>query len=271
MPTSKITIKHNKHLVHPCPQDKKLQLLKKLVEKNSNLDIIIVSNKNLEALKEVVGDNILLTDDKGLLESDKATCELMISYDLPVLVKDYMLRLARATKEAIILLDKDEQKDLYPIETVLKRAIRQEVVEGFEYEKKEEKEAYDKPKFDKQKRDNNSSQRKSFDKPRRDDKKSYDKPNYDKSRKDDKKYDKKSYDKPKYDKPKKDGEKSDRFVKKDKKPNKYLGRDENGKAIFSGKTGDRNHRYDGTPRDKPKKTGRKIPIKARKPKPEDKS
>jgi len=35
---------------------------------------------------------------------------------------------------------------------------------------------------------------------------------------------------------------------KQKKESKYLGKDEDGKPIFSGKTGERNHRYDGTER-----------------------
>jgi hypothetical protein len=78
--------------------------------------------------------------------------------------------------------------------------------------------------------------------------------------------------KKKFDKPKRDFKKddsSDKWEKKKKAPNKFLGKDENGKAIFSGKSGERNHRYDGTPRDKydaPKKVGKKISIKARKPK-----
>lgn len=33
-----------------------------------------------------------------------------------------------------------------------------------------------------------------------------------------------------------------------KKESKYLGKDESGKPIFSGKSGERNHRYDGTPK-----------------------
>jgi len=54
---------------------------------------------------------------------------------------------------------------------------------------------------------------------------------------------------------------------KDKKQNKYLGKDENGKAIFSGKSGERNHRYDGTPKDKSTKlTGKTINVKAKKKK-----
>ncbi len=56
---------------------------------------------------------------------------------------------------------------------------------------------------------------------------------------------------------------------KQKKESKYLGKDENGKPIFSGKTNDRNHGYDGTPkteeekrenpRYKAKKSGDKKP------------
>ncbi|MDQ7067832.1 MAG: hypothetical protein Q9M40_07570 [Sulfurimonas sp.] len=59
------------------------------------------------------------------------------------------------------------------------------------------------------------------------------------------------------------------WAKKKKGKNMYLGDDENGKAKFSGKSGDRNHRHDGTPRAKfgaPKAGGKRISIKARKPK-----
>ena len=60
--------------------------------------------------------------------------------------------------------------------------------------------------------------------------------------------------------------------KKKKAENKFLGKDENGKAIFSGKSGDRNHHHDGSQREKfdaPKKVGKTISIKARKPKEEE--
>ncbi len=87
--------------------------------------------------------------------------------------------------------------------------------------------------------------------------------------------DRKSYDKDGKKKEwKKDFNKSDsagKWDKKKKEPNKYLGKDDNGKAKFSGKSGERNHRFDGTPRDKwdaPRKVGKKISIKARKPKDE---
>ena len=53
------------------------------------------------------------------------------------------------------------------------------------------------------------------------------------------------------------------WEKKERKENKFLGKDESGKAIFSGKSGDRNHRHDGTPKGKPTKlTGKKISIKS---------
>jgi hypothetical protein len=70
----------------------------------------------------------------------------------------------------------------------------------------------------------------------------------------------------------KKGSSDERWAKKKKEPNKFLGKDENGKAIFSGKSGDRNHRHDGTPRNKydaPKAGGKRISIKARKPKSEE--
>lgn len=53
----------------------------------------------------------------------------------------------------------------------------------------------------------------------------------------------------------------------EKKQNKFLGKDENGKAIFSGKSGERNHRYDGTPKGKStstKLTGKTINVQAKK-------
>lgn len=53
--------------------------------------------------------------------------------------------------------------------------------------------------------------------------------------------------------------------KKEKKPNKYLGKDANGKALFSGKSGERNHYYDGTPKEKNTKlTGKTIQVKVKK-------
>ncbi|PNV83235.1 MAG: hypothetical protein C0627_06840 [Sulfurimonas sp.] len=287
MPISQITLKHNKHRIHPCPNDKKLSLLNLLIEQNGNLDILVVTAQNSAMIKEALkNENIKIFNDNELSEIPELKCELLISYDLPEDASKYLLRVAKATEGAVILLDISEQKDLYPIETLLKRVIRQEIVEGFEYEEQKmiiaqpaqkreyafnadssEKPKYDKKPFDKPKRDGEKSERKVFEKPK-----------YDKSKKDEKKPDYKSFDKPKYDKPKfdkprrddeKKEEKSNKFAKSDKKPNKYLGKDENGKAKFSGKSKERNHRYDGKPKEAgeaPKNVGRKIYIKERKPK-----
>ena len=61
----------------------------------------------------------------------------------------------------------------------------------------------------------------------------------------------------------KDADKSKSWDKKETKGSKFLGKDEKGKALFSGKTGERNHRHDGTPKDfVPKVPGRKINIKS---------
>lgn len=258
MSDNQITLKHNKHRIHPCPQDKKSSLLRLLLAQNSNLDTVVAVAKDAELVKEALGDfSVQVFSDKELLKMPDLRYELLISYDLPSAIL-YMARLAKATEGAIILLDIEEQKDLYPIETLLGRAIRQEAVEGFAYETEQKmkiapkipekpKKSFDKPKHDKPKRE---GEKPKYDKPKRDG----ERPKYDKPKKEGAEFKKKSFDKSK---------------KEDKKPNKFLGKDENGKAIFSGKSKERNHRYDGTPKEKfeaPKNTGRKIPIKERKPK-----
>ena len=240
MSAKQITIKHNKHHVHPCPSDKKLSLLNLLISKYSDMEILVVRANSLDVIKEAVtADNVTILSDDELKDSTKSY-ELLISYDLPATPALYINRLFCATEMALILLDAKEQKKLYPIETVLKRVIKQEIIEGFEYEEDQKLKVAQKP----------------AEKPKEYEfKKTYE--------------EKPEFDKPKHDKPRRD-DKTDKWEKKDKAPNKFLGKDENGKGIFSGKSGERNHRYDGTPRDKynaPKKVGRKINIKAlKKPK-----
>ena len=283
MSNNQISIKHNKHRVHPCPNDKKLSLLTQLIAQNSVLKTVVAVTNNIELIKEAItADNVTILDDEELANSPELKCELLISYDLPSDAVTYMSRLAKTTDSAIVLLDISEQKHLYPIETLLGRVIKQEIVVGFEYEEQEkmriapkpapkreyafnadssdkpkyDKKPFEKPKYDRPKREGESSERKPFEKP---------------------KYDKKPFEKPKYDRPKREGENSERKPfekpKYDKKPNKFLGKDENGKAKFSGKSGERNHRHDGTKKEAyeaPKNVGRKIPIKARKPKEDSK-
>lgn len=299
MSTTEINIKHNNHRVHPCPSEKKLELLNLLIAKNSKMKITVVTANSLELLKNVINEeNITVVDDNELIKSNDLISELLISYDLPDRAIIYMARLAKVTEAALILLDSSEQKELYPIETLLGRAIKQEVIAGFEYqdvqklkvaqESKKPKKEYafnassgEKPKYDKPKRDDFKSDKKPYDRAKRDDstseKKPYDKAKkadfnsekkpYDKTKRDDFKSDKKPYDKAKQgtfsdNKPKK-------WDDKNRPQNKFLGKDENGKAIFSGKSKDRNHRYDGSAKEMPEtvqKVGRKINIKALKPK-----
>lgn len=252
MSTKQIRVKHNKHYVHPCPIDKKLSLLNLLISKYSDMEILVVRANSLDVIKEAVtANNVTILSDDELRDSTD-DYDLLISYDLPATPALYISRLFCATEMALILLDAKEQKKLYPIETVLKRVIKQEIIEGFEYEEDQKLKVA----------------QKSAEKP-----KEYEfKKTYEDKPKDEKpKYKKDGFksDKKPFKSNKSNEEKAKQWEKKEKPKNKYLGKDENGKALFSGKSGDRNHRYDGTQRDKydaPKKVGRKISIKARKPK-----
>jgi hypothetical protein len=275
MSSTSITIKPNNHRVHPCPNDKKLSLVNKLISENPNDKIMVVTSTDAKSVEEFLLnensqalENVQVLDDKILIKSENLNCDLLISLDVPAKAAIYIARLSHATSRALLLLNESEQKLLYPIETLLGRVIKQDIISGFEYEAKEKPKAKtdarpaQKPMS---KKDIKEEAKKRYDektgepKPKReyksDDKKDF--------KKDFKRDDKKDF---------KKSDSSDKWAKKKKEPNKYLGKDENGKAIFSGKSGERNHRHDGTPKDKydaPKKVGRKINIKSLK-KPEDK-
>lgn len=172
--------------------------------------------------------NVIIVSDKELYNSPELRCELLISYDLPAKAIIYMSRITKSEAYALILLDPGEESLLHPIETLNGRTIMQELIEGFS-EIPEVKQAQPK------KLEKNQEARKDF-KPREG----------------------------KFDKPR--GEKKP-WDKKEKEESRYIGKDENGKSIFSAKSGERNHRYDGTPRGKdPKLTGKKISITTRKKK-----
>ena len=280
MSSAQSTIKPNNHRVHPCPNDKKLSLVNKLISDNRESKIIVVTSIDAKSVEDYLQnensqalENVQVVDDKTLIKDENLTCDLLISLDVPGKAVIYMARLSHTTSRALLLINETEQKLLYPIETLLGRVIKQDIIEGFGYEvkekpqtdsrpapkkmtqsqiKEEAKKRYDKQTGEPKPKREYSNDKKDF---KRDDKKDF--------KRDDKKDFKKDFNK---------SDKDDKWAKKKKEPNKYLGKDENGKAIFSGKSGDRNHRYDGTPRDKwdaPKKVGRKINIKSLK-KPTDK-
>ena len=225
MSENKILIKHNKHRIHPCPNEQKIELLKLIIAENTAKKILIVSCEENEDLQELASKKVTVINDKDLYNSKDTNCDLLISYELPKVALVYMSRLGRAKQGAIILLDASEQKELYPIETLIGKVIRIEKIEGFEHGDLKLTIAKERPTAEyKFKTDLEKEEAK---------------------------------------------EKADQWKKKDKPQNTYLGKDEKGKGIFTGKTGDRNHKFDGTPKNKwdaPKPKGKKIVIKARKSK-----
>ncbi|MDF1875727.1 hypothetical protein JHD48_08265 [Sulfurimonas sp. SAG-AH-194-I05] len=242
MPTQEYTLKRHNHKVHPCKDDKKEALLNFLIEKNAAKKILVVTATKTELTCE--NTNVSIVSDEELLQDTSLTCELMISYDLPSKASKYLARISRTSTYAFILVNPSEERVIHPIETLIGRAIMQEDVEGFTEPKPEEKQAQPKV-LDKNKtpRENRAP---------RDAKREF-KPRDDRKPRDNKYNDDKGERKP--------------WEKKERKENKFLGKDENGKGIFSGKSGDRNHRHDGTPRAKPTKlTGKKISIKSLKKK-----
>ena len=234
------TLKRHNHRVHPCKDDKKGALLRFLLEKNSDKKIIVVTSRKTDITS--AQDNVTIVSDEELTANKELTCEMMISYDLPSKASKYMDRIARTDTFALILVNPSEERVIHPIETLIGRTIMQENVEGFS-EIREEKVAQPTAKdFDPREERKKEFLSRGEEKPKREfkDKKPYSNDN-----------------------------KGDRkpWEKKERKDNKFLGKDENGKAIFSGKSGDRNHRHDGTPRAKPTKlTGKKISIKTLKKK-----
>ena len=263
--SNNLTIKPNNHRVYQCPFEKKTELLNKLIEDNAASTIIVVTANDASVIKDqLTNKDIKVYEDKELVKDADLTAEIVIGFDMPIKNIVYMARAAKATERSFMLLDESEQNELHFIEMLLGRAIKQESVEGFNYPVVEEKEK--EPKAKKLSKDEIKEvakkryEKSTQDKPAFEKKFDKEKPRFDKEKK---------FDKPKKEFKKSDKSKDDRWAKKKKAPNKFLGKDENGKAIFSGKSGERNHRYDGTPRDNVKITGKKISIKARKPKSED--
>ncbi len=230
MSNQQITIKPNNHRVYQCPSEKKLELLNKIIAEHEALNILVACSKEPQTIKDALKNKaVQVIEDRELIKQKELTCELLISFDLPIKNIVYMARVAKAKQKALILLSQAEQKELHQVEILLGRALKQEVIEGFAYPQAPKKEeTYKKKPLTKEQIKEVAKQR----------------------------YEAKTQ-APK----EKKSDTDDKWAKKKKAPNKFLGKDANGKAIFSGKSGERNHRYDGKP-----KTGKTINIKARKPK-----
>lgn len=259
------TIKRQNHRAHPCKSDRKNELLNILLSSNADSKILVITAHDSELIKtNISSENITILSDKDLLDNNELIVDLLISYDLPSDASEYVERLSHTKTHALILLDESEQKDLYPIETLIGRSVVQEVIIGFEPDKivkEEEERTFKQRDFkqgDKPRQNGYSSDKKRDYKSSSDSSRKEYKPRSDDDKKRD--YKPKSFD---------SQSKSSSWGDKNKEKSRYIGKDENGKAMFSGKTRERNHSYDGTPKESvPKRIPKKINIKSIKPKKE---
>ncbi len=210
MSSTTITIKRFNHRVHPCDRSQKLALLKHLVALHSDKEIVIIAARDIAELEpELDADNVTLKSDKELIENTKFQCDMIISLDLAENPENYIKRLSQTKTFALLLADDKEQQELYEIETVMKRTLTKEIISGFEPLSYIQAEREAKNLKERQ-LVNTEKQAE------RDDKRA---------------------------------RQQNAPSSKKREESKYLGKDENGKPIFSGKTRERNHRHDGTPKD----------------------
>ncbi|RLA69315.1 MAG: hypothetical protein DRG24_08660 [Epsilonproteobacteria bacterium] len=246
MSSKTISIKRHNHRIHPCDLKQKDDLLNFLIAQNSSKSILIVTANDPEIIKNILDDkSVVVTSDAELAKSAELKGELLISYDLPDAAISYMLRLSRAMTHAIILLDEIQHQQVYSIERLLERTILQEYIYGFKPEavlaaEREKQSRYDR-------KTSRDAAEKNADKPAHQHSEKGDRNHDNKPNRDDKRPPRKAYD----------------SKSKDSEKSRYMGKDENGKPIFSGKSGERNHRYDGTPKsDAEKRAPRKFGVKS---------
>lgn len=133
MPKQNLTIKPNNHRVHPCPIERKIELIKNIISRNNDKDIVLVSSNSNDVLKENIdAPNVSILSDKEFITNEDLSCEFLISYDLADSAEIYIARVAKATNMAVVLMDLSESKKLYPIETLLGRVLKEEIIEGYE-------------------------------------------------------------------------------------------------------------------------------------------
>lgn len=251
-------LKRQNHRIHPCTGARKNDLLNHLIGQYAGKSILIVAAGDLAQLNTPENADVILTTDLLLAQSPELKCDVVISYNLPDKAIIYMSRFARAREYALILLGAEDQKLLYPIETLLGRTITQEAISGFEpdfgiaVEQKSKEEA--KARREEREVKAQSSSKDRLKAPGRDNKM---RPSDKNDRRPDFKRDErggKEETRP-VKKPFSEDKKQGGFGKKSAKP-RFIGKDENGKPIFEGKTRERNHYHDGTPRSDAEKAAR---------------
>ena len=226
-----LSIKRQNHRIHPCNASRKNELLIHLIAQHKGKKILVITAGEPSAVT-VEDADITVVGDEQLSGSADLTCDVLISYDLPEKALVYMTRLSRAREHALILLDAEDQKRLYGIETLLGRTIIQENIPGFE------------PDFgiaaERQSKEEAKARRAARDE------------QYAKQEKGGKRDDRGF---------KNDKKPADKWARKDSKP-RFIGKDEKGKPMFEGKTRERNHYIDGTPRTEAEKAAR-TPFKSK--------
>ena len=137
------SIKPNNHKIHPCICERKVALCLAIISKNKNKNIIITTAGDTKTLEDEISfENVKIFTDKDLIQNNKENCELLISFDLPNKAIIYDARLVHTSSNAILLLSKNEQVLLYPIETLFGRVIKQEIIEGYEEPKDDDKKTH---------------------------------------------------------------------------------------------------------------------------------
>lgn len=237
-------IKRQNHRIHPCEASRKSELLHYLIENYPSKSILLITAHDVSAIKlPSKNTNMTIIQDNNL-SSLSDQFDVVISYDLPEKAIVYMARLAKAKEYALIILDEGDQSYLYGIELLNGRTILQEIIKGFE------------PSFGIEA----ENQQKAEAKARRSEREARDATepkNRDQKSRRDTRPERKFDDKSRTDRRPARGE-DDGFSAKKQQGSKprFIGKDENGKPIFEGKTRERNHYIDGTPRTEEEKRNR---------------
>lgn len=239
-------IKRQNHRIHPCNSDQKTPLTQFLIQNHAGKSILIVTSNDAEGLTDLASTkNITVLSDTELAKAPDLRCDVLISYDLPEKAILYMSRFARASEYALILLDSEDQKRLYPIELLNGRTIVQEIIQGFE------------PNFGIAVENIQKAQVKAEKEARKEYFAIQDAKKKESRQKRDARPERKRDDAPRGERrpPREEDDGFNAKKQHNAKP-RYIGKDENGKAIFEGKTRERNHYIDGTPRTEEEKRSR---------------